>query len=270
MKISRLFIGVLLACSLFAAPVWAMEHMVGLGAGFAPDYEGSDDYQGVPMLILKGSYDSGLSFNLTGTNLRVNLVPSKTYSFGPLLNYRLERDNVDNDKVDEMKSVDAAFEAGVYGGLDINNWLLGLDFLGDVSSEHEGMLGQIFAGYRWKATENLTITPKVFTTYADEKYMDTYFGVNADNRGSSGLPDFEADSGLKDAGVNLVVNYTPWEHWGIMGVMSYSALLNDAKDSPIVDDEGNDQQMYFGLMGTYRWESKGSIQGGRRKGFRRR
>jgi len=30
-------------------------------------------------------------------------------------------------------------------------------------------------------------------------------------------------------------------------------LLNDAKDSPIVDDEGDKGQMFFGLMGTYRW-----------------
>ena len=83
--------------------------------------------------------------------------------------------------------------------------------------------------------------------------MDTYFGVNQDNRGSSGLPDFKADSGFKDAGISLIVDYTPWEQWGIMGLLSYSALLNDAKDSPLVDDKGNDKQMSFGLMGTYRW-----------------
>ena len=253
MKTSRLLCVALLAFSLFAAPAWAMEHTIGLGAGFAPDYEGSEDYQGVPMLLLKGSYDSGRSFNLTGTNLRVNVVPSKVYSFGPVLNYRMKRDDVDNSRVDAMKDVDAAFEAGVYAGVDINSWLLGAEFLTDVSDEHDGTLAQLSAGYRWKATADLTITPKAFATYADENYMDTYFGVNADNRGSSGLPDFEADSGFKDAGVNLVVNYTPWRQWGIMGVLSYSALLNDAKDSPLVDDEGDDKQMYFGLMGTYRW-----------------
>ena len=253
MKTSRLLCVALLAFSLFAAPAWAMEHTIGLGAGFAPDYEGSEDYQGVPMLLLKGSYDSGRSFNLTGTNLRVNVVPSKVYSFGPVLNYRMKRDDVDNSRVDAMKDVDAAFEAGVYAGVDINSWLLGAEFLTDVSDEHDGTLAQFSAGYRWKATADLTITPKAFATYADENYMDTYFGVNADNRGSSGLPDFEADSGFKDAGVNLVVNYTPWRQWGIMGVLSYSALLNDAKDSPLVDDEGDDKQMYFGLMGTYRW-----------------
>jgi len=83
--------------------------------------------------------------------------------------------------------------------------------------------------------------------------MDTYFGVNPGNRGSSGLPNYSADSGLKDVGINLVAHYTPWEKWGIMGLFSYKALLNDAKDSPIVDNEGDDKQFMFGLMATYRW-----------------
>jgi outer membrane scaffolding protein for murein synthesis (MipA/OmpV family) len=230
-----------------------MEHTVGLGVGAVPDYEGSDDSKGVPMLMLKGNYDSGRSFTLMGPNLRVNVVPSKLYSFGPVLNYRMRRDGVSNDSVDAMKTVDAAFEAGIFGGVDIDNFLLGAEFLADVSDEHDGTLTQLSAGYRWKARTDLSITPKLFTTYADSDYMDTYFGVNQDNRGSSSLSDFKADSGFKDAGISLIVNYTPWEHWGIMGLLSYSALLNDAKDSPLVDDKGNDKQMSFGLMGTYRW-----------------
>jgi outer membrane scaffolding protein for murein synthesis (MipA/OmpV family) len=256
MKMPKLFFAGLLACSLCAAPVWATEHTLGFGAGFAPDYEGSDDNQGVPMLMLKGNYDSGRFFSLLGTNLKLNVVPSKMYSFGPVLNYRMQRHAVDNDQVDAMQSIDAAIEAGVFGGIDANNFLLGLEFLGDVSGEYDGYLLQASAGYRWKATPTMTITPKIFTTYADRNYMDTYFGVNRHNRDASTLPYFEADSGMKDVGLNLVVNYTPWQHWGIMGLLSYSTLLNDAKDSPIVDDEGNDKQMYFGLMGTYRWGNK--------------
>jgi outer membrane protein len=253
MNMSRLIIAGLLAFSLVSASAMAMEHKVGLGVGVAPDYEGSDDYQAIPMLMLKGNYDSGRSFSLMGTNLRVNFVPSREYSFGPLLNYRQERDDVDNDRVDAMKDIDAAFEAGVFGGVDIDSWQLGAELLADVSDEHDGMLAKVSVGYRWKAAPDLTIIPKVSTTYADDNYMDTYFGVNSGNRGSSHLPDFEADSGLKDVGFSLAVDYTPWAQWGISGILSYSALLNDAKDSPIVDDEGDDKQMYFGLMGTYRW-----------------
>jgi outer membrane scaffolding protein for murein synthesis (MipA/OmpV family) len=125
--------------------------------------------------------------------------------------------------------------------------------LADVSNEHDGFTAQATAGYRWKAMPELTLTPGVFLTYADSDYMDTYFSVDAGNVGGSGLPYYSADSGLKDVGVNLIAHYTPWEKWGIMGLVSYKALLNDAKDSPIVDDEGNDKQFTVGLMVTYRW-----------------
>jgi outer membrane scaffolding protein for murein synthesis (MipA/OmpV family) len=77
--------------------------------------------------------------------------------------------------------------------------------------------------------------------------------VNSSNRGKSTLSDYDADAGIKDVGINLVANYTPWESWGFMGLVSYKKLLNDAKDSPIVDDEGNDNQFIAGVMLTYRW-----------------
>jgi outer membrane protein len=114
------------------------------------------------------------------------------------------------------------------------------------------MLVQGNVGYRWKASEALVVTPNVFLTYADDDYTDTYFGVNAKNEGTSGLDRYKAESGLKDVGTRIVAHYTPWEQWGIMGIVSYSALLEDAKDSPIVD-EGDDTQIFFGLMATYRW-----------------
>ena len=101
---------------------------------------------------------------------------------------------------------------------------------------------------------DLTITPGAFITDADSDYMDTYFSVNAYNKGNSGFSNYTADSGLKDAGINVLVNYTPWQNYGIMGVLSYKNLLNDAKDSPIVD-VGDDKQIFLGVMGTYRWEN---------------
>jgi outer membrane protein len=256
MKMTKLLIVALLFFSILAVPAWATEHTIGFGVGFTPDYEGSEDYQGIPMLMLRGRYDSGRSFSLTGTNLRVNIVPSKDYSFGPILNYRHGRDDVENDRVDAMRDIDAALELGFYGSINLNNWQLSGDFLADVSDEHDGMLGKASLGYRWKVSPELTIIPRAFTTYADGDYMNTYFGVNQGNRGTSGLPGYSADKGFKDAGVNLAIDYTPWEKWGISGMVSYSALLGDAKDSPIVEDEGDDKQLFFGVMGTYRWGSR--------------
>ena len=253
MKIFR-FVGLFLALMLAASPVWALDGMVGLGAGMAPDYEGSEDNTGVPLFLFQHNYDSGRFFKLNGPKLKVNLLADKQVNLGPVLNYRFERDDVDNDRVDDMDKVDAAFEAGVFGGVNFNNVLLGLELLADVSDEHDGYLAELSAGYRWQAMPALSVTPTLFLTYADDDYMDTYFGVNAGNRGSnlpSSLPDYSADSGLKDVGLNLVAHYTPWEQWGIMGMFSYKALLNDAKDSPLVDDEGDKNQYKASVAVSY-------------------
>lgn len=246
------FWGLVLSLLLLAGAAWATETTVGLGVGSAPDYEGSSDNQAVPLFLFNQSYDSGRFIKLNGPNLKFNLFANEYYSLGPVLNYRFDRDNVDNNQVDNMRDINHAFEAGVFGGIDLNNLLLGIEFLADISNEHEGYTTQATAGYRWKATPHLTITPGAFVTYADSDYMGTYFSVNNYNRGTSGFPNYTADSGFKDAGISLITNYTPWQNWGIMGVFSYKSLLSDAKDSPVVE-VGDENQEYFGLMGTYRW-----------------
>ena len=253
MKVTKLMLACLVVFALAAGSAQAAQHTLGIGVGAAPDYEGSEDYAAVPLLMLKGNYDSGRSFSLLGTNLRINVLANKTFQFGPVLNYRMERDDVDNNAVDRMDDIDGAFEVGAYALANMNDWLFGVDFLADVSDTHDGMLVQGSLGYHWKASDVLVVTPTVFMTYADDDYMDTYFGVNSGNRGSSQLPDYEADAGLKDAGIKVVASYTPWERWGITGIVSYASLLNDAQDSPIVDDEGDDAQMFLGVMGTYRF-----------------
>ena len=94
MKISRL-VGLLLALLLAVSPVWALDGMVGLGVGMAPDYEGSEDSTGVPLFLFQHNYDSGRFFKLNGPNLKVNLLADNQFSLAPVLNYRFERDDVD-------------------------------------------------------------------------------------------------------------------------------------------------------------------------------
>jgi len=52
---------------------------------------------------------------------------------------------------------------------------------------------------------------------ASDDYMETYFGVDSKNRGSSTLPDYKASSGIKDTGVRLVGQYKFNKTWGMLG-----------------------------------------------------
>lgn len=228
----------------------ALEWKVGLGVAAVPDYEGSGDYEAAPIPQLSVVSKSGWSVEWLGNLVRANVLPSKTWRFGPMLRYRLERDEVKNDKVDKMKKVDAAVELGAYAGVEINNWIFRVDVAQDVSDAHDGFLASAAIGYTWNVNP-WKFTLMGMTSYADEDYMSTYFSVSADDSADSGLRRYEADSGFKDVGAQLMIGYKLTENWGITGALRYTRLLGDAADSPLVEDEGNENQLLLGLLVSY-------------------
>jgi len=85
---------------------------VGLGAGVAPEYEGSSDYRAVPIPFMSVRFSNNMSIEWIANLARANLLPSRTWMAGPVLQYIQERDDVDNNKVDKLKTVDASLMAG--------------------------------------------------------------------------------------------------------------------------------------------------------------
>jgi len=88
-------------------------------------------------------------------------------------------------------------------------------------------------------------------TYADDDYMDTYFSVDTKDAIRSRLKRYKAESGIKDVGVDLMLRYSMNENWSIRGIAAYLVLLEDAKDSPIVDDEGESGQFKGSVVVIY-------------------
>ena len=90
-------------------------------------------------------------------------------------------------------------------------------------------------------------------TFANDNYMETYFGVTDAQSSSSGLRKFKAESGMKDvsAGANFI--YPIDRHWSMITFLSFSRLLNDAANSPLVKDLGPKNQFWLGLGAAYRF-----------------
>ena len=234
---------------------------VGLGIGYIPDYEGSEDYEGAPALFGKYNWASGRTIELgappgpgSAARLSSNLVSesmSSTWQAGPLLQYRMKRDDMDNNKVDRMEEVDAATEAGAFVGFKMDRFSAELSFAADVSSEHDGYLVYLKGGYDLPVNNSFKLKLGAHLTYADSDYMDTYFGVSTRDAARSGLSKYNADGGLKDWGLSLTGNYSINDSWGLMGVVGYSQLINDAEDSPLVNDEGDENQFKGTIAVTY-------------------
>jgi outer membrane protein len=229
----------------------AAEISIGGGAGMKPDYEGSDDYEFVPIPYANLALDNGMFVNMQGFTVKANLIPSKTWRLGPMYNYRPSRSHVDNNRVDDMKNVSDANEIGGFAGFDYNNWFVSLEYLTDTGNAHEGWLGTARGGYNYVASKSWTLSFGLSTTYANDDYMSTYFGVTGADSTRSGLRTFNADAGIKDVGFDLGIMCPFTDNWGGRLLGGYKLLLNDADESSPVTNEGSQHQLFGGLLVVY-------------------
>ena len=130
-----------------AEPGTKLSLTLGLGAAFAPDYEGSDDYAFVPLwnLRLGNLYHPDTFVSITGPQLRSNLVPSDHWRFGVSGRYLPDYEDVDDDKVQELRDVDQTILFGVTLGYDFvpgrqQDLALELDAQYDVAEGNGGIL----------------------------------------------------------------------------------------------------------------------------------
>ncbi len=130
---------------------------VGLGAVAVPDYEGSDEYVGRPLPIARAQ--KGHQYGqLFGLKLTSNLIAHPNFRLGPVVNFRGERDDVENDRVDDMRKVDAAVELGAQVGYDhkLDGGVIGaeVEWVHDVADGHDGWLLTPEIHYRRKLAES--------------------------------------------------------------------------------------------------------------------
>lgn len=234
---------------------FGVDFTVGAGVGMAPDYQGSDNYEPVPLWNLRAGdlYHPDTYVQIIGTKLNSNFVPHENFRAGLSGQYILKRSDVDDNKVDRLRNTDDGLLVGLLLGYDFklgDGRVLGIEF--DPRWDVQDDIGGLFTG-RVKYSMPFGGGDWVFrtgieTTYASSEYMDEYFGIDAANAASSGLSQYSADSGFMDMGLNVGLTYKFSENWSTTGTAAYKRLLGDAEDSPVTDDSGNPNQVFGGLL----------------------
>jgi outer membrane scaffolding protein for murein synthesis (MipA/OmpV family) len=230
---------------------------LGLGAAFAPDYEGSDDYAFVPLWNLRvgNLYHPETFVQILGPQLRSNLVPSDHWRFGVSGRYLPDYEDVDDDEVQDLEDVDAVGLLGATLGYDFvagprSDVALELDAQYDVAESNGGILTPRF---RWRQpwSERTVFETTLATTWASEDYMSNRFGIDAGAAADSGLDTHDADEGFKSASISGSLTFRLSRGLSLTGVAAYTRLLGDAEDSPIVDDRGSENQALGGVLLNY-------------------
>lgn len=228
---------------------------VGLGAmaQIEPDYEGSDDYEFVALPFLMVNYRD-LVF-LEGLTLGANAFtwqgprPEDKLQVGPLVRYEFGRD--DSDDLRGMGDVDDAVELGAFISYGSGPWSTGFTVFRDVSDSHDGLTAELSAGHMLSLGPKLMLSSEISATWADDNYMETFFGVTAAQSARSGMRQYQAESGFNDVGISFDLNYDLTDNWGLTGQVGYKRLLGDAADSPLVEDRGSANQFTAALYVSY-------------------
>jgi outer membrane scaffolding protein for murein synthesis (MipA/OmpV family) len=230
------------------------------GTIILPEFDGSEDYQVIPALAgqaNKGNY----YIAVRGLQAMGNVIDSSRFNAGPMVQFRFGRDgDSDNRVINQLSTVDDAIELGAFASWinrgimrDGDNLELTVELLQDVANGHGGLLGEVGATYFTPVTQQLFYSASGFLNYQSEDYMDAYFSVDAASSARSGLARFDAGGGFNSYTIGNQLLYSVDRNWGVVGILNYTRLINDAASSPIVEREGNPNQL-LGIVGvTYRY-----------------
>lgn len=221
-----------------AEPPQDWDVTIGAGAGIVPEYEGSDNYEVVPVPVVEAEYQEGLFF-LSGRR-GIGSYPIRTddYKIGGSIGYDFGRDESDDrENLTGMGDVDGSVTANLMA----DHTILGVaNIAGGVTTALTGDYGttaDIRLGSRYPVNDRVSLTGSVGTTLADDEHMQHFFGVSPSQSAASGYAAHDAGAGFKSVGVSIGANYAIDDRWNVNATIKGDQLLGDAADSPVVKDE---------------------------------
>lgn len=236
---------------------------VALGGAWVPDYEGSNDYELTPFAAIRGRL-GGMSFSTRGTYLYLDLVrrPDSGIDFdaGPIVGFRRERTGkVKDDFVNNLPDRDTAIEIGGFAGVTFHGltnpydqFSLRLDVTSDVGGAHKSTIFTPNIDFVTPLSRHTFVGASLSADFVSGRYADYYYSISPADGLVAGLPAYEADGGMKNWKLSALVNQSitgDLTHGlSIFGAGTYSRLVGDIADSPIVDDRGSASQ-WQAIMG---------------------
>ncbi|RWE17098.1 MAG: MipA/OmpV family protein [Mesorhizobium sp.] len=216
--------------------------MVAGGVMYAPKYEGSDEYEAVPIPMVSATIGrftispGGLDVDAWERNgFKVTLKGGFDIGGG-----RKEKDSAHLKGLGDVK-------AGALVGGQVSYEMGPVELYASVDKTiggSDGMQGVLGANISHHYN-NFIFGAGASATFADENYMQTYFGVTALQATRSGLRRYDAGAGLKRFDVEASVTYMATENWLVRGQVGVGFLTGDAKNSPIVRKTTQPSGMLF-------------------------
>jgi outer membrane scaffolding protein for murein synthesis (MipA/OmpV family) len=224
------------------APKWRV--ILGPSSVYQPEYEGSDNYQVKPGMVLNIRY-RGRLFISGGEGFGYDFFRGRNYRAGAALAYDRGR-NDDVDGLYGLGGIDPSMQIKLYGEYVFRPQFLGrempvilsLDLRRAVAS-YGGLSGNIgiYSPVAGSKQERYFVFLGGGASFVDDKTADAFFGVTAAQSASSGLPVFNPEWGIRSASIGVNAGWFFTDHMLATFAIAGKRLISDVSKSPVVQEE---------------------------------
>ncbi|WP_262695141.1 MipA/OmpV family protein [Kordiimonas aquimaris] len=241
-------------------PEWTVS--VGGGVLFNPTYVGDDDYQLSLLPNIRVAYGNSF-FASVQEGVGYNVINQNGWRVGPLVKFDFGRDEGGNspfrvigsetNDLDGFGQIDFTFEAGGFLQYAARNFSSKLELRRGING-HEGFVGEFEVNRTGRntvfgKTGIFSFGPKL--KFANKRYNQAFFGVNAAQATGSGLAQYNAGSGVVSYGVSGSQIILLSRNVSAVAFTGYDRLGHEASESTLIEQRGSANQFSAGLFLSY-------------------
>ncbi|MEQ1931908.1 MAG: MipA/OmpV family protein [Parvularculaceae bacterium] len=219
---------------------------IGVGPEYSPDYFGSDDYE---FTVDPAAYvrfknlvfldDDGADFGLVGFS---------NFRFGPTIRVTGKRDEDDNPALNGLGDVGMTFELGGFAGATfVDRYSVKLKVRHGIATGHRGLIVDGNATALLFRVGPVSTSVSAQASWIGNDYADAYFSIDPAQSVRSGLPVYDAHSGMRDIGGSFNAYINIAKRWSLNPYVSYKYIFDKYADTPIISDFGQRTQFAFGF-----------------------
>ncbi len=234
--------------SQYIGPDWSGYAVV--GPAYRPEYLGSDKNELGVFGDFRVDYADRFFLGLKD-GLGMNMINQPQLKMGPRLVYRFGRDKEDAAVLSQLETIDNSVEIGFFMSYVWEQWEANFTIDKDISNAHDGMLAEAGLTYGMEVSPQLTVRFGPSLTWGNQSYIRKFYGITAAQSAASGLTAYEPKSSFRDFTLGVSGDYKLDDEWSLAFEAKLIKLLEDAADSPLVNEVGDELQVYLGAGAKY-------------------
>jgi MipA family protein len=238
-----------------ASGTWTV--MVGIGGEYKPDFEGANRamLSPIPIFAIRRA-GSSEQFRGPRDSPSIAFLDFGDLRAGPVAKFEAARKQYNYSELNGLGDVKAAVELGGFVEYYPVDWFRARVELREGVVGHNGTVADFSADFIVPVIQRLTISAGPRFTWESTQATSTYFGIDAVQAMTSGLPLFNAKGGAHSYGAGTQVSYRINPQWEVHSYVEYERLLGDAAASPLVTLRGSPNQTTFGVGFSYSFDVK--------------